>query len=261
MKLEDIKDHWEKSRKDFPVDGSVTPTSRDPYLGQLERANFLSSLSPELTCLELGCGDGYHTVHYAKEVKKLSGVDVAASLIDLADQRIHESHIENVDLSVVSVLDIAQQFEAQSFDCILSQRCLINLPDWEYQKNAISQAHQLLKTGGLFLLSEGFQENLDNLNAVRKLVSLPEIKVVDYNRNFLMEDFEEYILQYFDIVEKRGYGSYLFFSRIYHPLVVFPENPKHDSKLNEIAMKLSSLLPMQDLERYSYNLFYVLKKK
>ena len=44
MKLEEVRQHWENAGKDFPVDSRVTPTTRDPYLGELERKNIHSVL-------------------------------------------------------------------------------------------------------------------------------------------------------------------------------------------------------------------------
>jgi|SRR5712691_6902368 len=261
MKLEEIKQYWENSGKQFPCDSSVTPTSRDPYLGELERHDILSHLENEYVCLEIGCGDAFHTIHYAKKVKRISGLDVADSLINIANKRLQQERLYNLDFVVGSVLDIDATFKGKTFDCAISQRCLINLPTWEHQKSAITQVHRLLGKQGIFLLTEGFQDNLDNLNSVRKRFSLPEIKVVDYNRNFKLRDFEQFIEKYFEVVEKRYYGSYLFFSRVYHPLVVLPDNPQHDSKMNEVAMNVQKVLPIPDLEKYSYDMFYVLRKR
>ena len=261
MKLEDIKKHWEEAGKQFSTGGKVTPTSRDPYLGLLERENILNHLEKHHTALEIGCGDGSHTVHYAKRVKRLSGIDVAESLISIARRRAATESIQNVDFIVGSVLDIKKIYHAQQFNCVISQRCLINLPEWQHQQDAILQVHGLLQKGGLFLLTEGFQGELDNLNTIRQKFGLPEIKVVSYNRNLIRKDFEAFISQYFDIIETRHYGAYLFLTRVFHPLAVLPNEPKHDSKLNEIAMEISRTIQMPDLEKYSYNLFYVLKKK
>jgi len=261
MKIEEIKRHWERSGERFPSDSKITPTSRDPYLGKLERENILACLNEKYTCLEIGCGGALHTVHYAKRVKRLLAIDVADSLINVANKRLQQEGIDNVELYVGSVLDIDERFKGKQFDCVISQRCLINLPDWESQRNAISQVYNLLADEGIFLLTEGLQDNLDNLNSMRTRFSLPEIKVVDYNRNFVSGDLEIFVQQYFEVIEKRHYGPYLFFSRVYHPLVVFPDDPQHDAKMNEVAMNISRVLPMPDLEKYSYNMFYVLKKR
>ena len=261
MKLEEIKQHWEQSGKSFPYDSKITPTSRDPYLGQLERDNIIAHLNKKYKCLEIGCGDALHTAHYARKTQRVSAIDVAANLVDVARKRLQQEAIDNVDLDVGSVLDLEKKFPSQKFECVISQRCLINLPDWEYQKKAIKQVHQLLTDKGVFLLTEGFQDNLDNLNSVRKKFSLPEIKVVDYNLNFDLGPFEKFVQKYFEVVKKSHYGPYLFLSRVYHPLVVSPEDPKHDSKMNETAMDISKVISLPDLEKYSYNLFYVLRKR
>lgn len=261
MKLEESKRYWEQSGETFPCDDSVTPTTRDPYLGHLERQNVLDYLGEEYTCLEVGCGDASHTMHYARKVKKMMAVDVADSLINLARERLQRERVDNVDLHVGSVLDTAEMFTNSRSDCVISQRCLINLPDWTRQRDAITQIHHVLADDGVFLMTEGFQDNLDYLNSARTALSLPEIRVVDYNRNFVRDDFERFVSKLFDIIEMRHYGAYLFFSRIYHPLVVSPEEPRHDSKMNEVAMRISQVLAMPDLEKYSYNLFYVLRKR
>lgn len=211
--------------------------------------------------LEIGCGEGSHSVHYAKKVKRLSGIDIAESLIVLAKRRAVSESIQNVDFIVGSVLDMARIYPLQQFDCIISQRCLINLPDWPYQQDAILQSHRLLKNEGLLLLTEGFEEELENLNTLRRKSGLPQIEAVNYNKNLIRKDFEAFVNRYFDIIEVRDYGLYLFLSRIYHPLAVFPDEPKHDSRLNEVAMAVSRIIQISDLKRYSYNLFYVLRKK
>ena len=261
MKLEDIKRYWNQAGKEFPEGGEVTPTSRDPYLGKLERENILDYLNSKQIVLDIGCGDASHSVYYARKVKHLLGIDIAPSLIKRAKARTCSERIRNVDFFTGSVLDMEKIFKLQKLDCIISQRCLINLAEWSYQKDVILKVHGLLKDRGPFLLTEGFQDELNNLNRVRRTVGLSEIKAVSYNRNFVREDFELFVKGFFDVLEIRHYGVYLFLTRLFHPLTVLPEKPKHDSKLNEVAMQISEAVQIPDLEKYSYNLFYVLKKK
>lgn len=261
MKLDDIAGHWEKSGKSFSLQSKVTPTSRDPYLGKLEEDHVLELLHPNHTVLEIGCGDASHTINFSRKVRQIYALDVAKSLIALAKKRSAESGASNIEFETGSVLDLAKIFKGRRIDCVVSQRCLINLPTWKDQRKAILQIHKLLQPGGLFLLTEGFQDELDNLNQVRRKVGLPEIRVVDYNRNFTHGEFDSFIAEHFVVEEVRDYGFYLFASRVYHPLVVQPDPPKHDSKLNEVACRLSELVPAPDFMKYSYNLLYVLKKK
>ncbi len=261
MKLSDIKDFWEKSGEHFPLDTSVTPTSRDPYLGELERNYVLQYLEKDHTCLEVGCGDASHGVYYAEKSGKYCGVDLAQSLVRLAEKRKASLSLGNADFFVGSVLDIEKMFPEEKFDRVISQRCLINLPTWELQEEALRKIHGLLAPGGMLLLTEGFQENLENLNQAREQFGLPVIKVVDYNRNFVKREFESFVKDYFYVENVLSYGSYLFFSRLYHPMVVFPDAPKHDSVMNKVAMQLQKELNLEGMDDYSYNLFYVLRKK
>jgi ubiquinone/menaquinone biosynthesis C-methylase UbiE len=261
MKLNDIKEHWEQAGRDLNLFDDVSPTSRDPYLGLLERENILEFLKKDQTCLELGCGDALHTVHYAQKIKKIQAVDVAQSLIDYAKQRTVSLRIDNIEFTVGSILDLNEIALKATFDCVVSQRCLINLPKWEQQKAVIFQVSGILRDKGIFLVTEGFQGELDNLNHIRKKVGLSEIQVVPYNKNMIRNDFEMFVKQYFDILEIRHYGTYLFLSRVFHPLMVSPEQPKHVSKFNEMAMQICKHMRSPEFENFSYNLLYVLRKK
>jgi len=261
MTLDDLKQHWEKAGRQFPHEGRVTPTSRDPFLGELEEDNILRHLSPDDHALEIGCGDGSHTVAYARRVKHLSAIDVAESLVELASKKIAGAGLSNTRILAGSALALTDMFGTSEFDVVISQRCLINLPSWEGQQHAILQAHQMLRSGGLFLLTEGFQGEFDTLNKVRRTLGLDDIVTVAYNKNLDRETFESWTRQYFDLVETRHYGAYLFISRVLHPLAVKPDPPKHDAKINEAAMLIARNVTMPDLRRFSYNLFYALRKR
>ena len=261
MDLEQLRQHWQQVGETLSLSEKVTPTSRDPFLGRLEEDFILRYLRPDQNVLEVGCGDAAHTVGYARRVKSICGLDVADSLVKLARERAASAEVSNAEFLSASVLEVDRVAAHRPVDCVISQRCLINLPDWQHQQEAILKIHELLRPGGQFLMTEGFVEELDNLNRVRQAVGLTEIKVVSYNRNLLHHELDPFIKEYFTVEAVHDYGLYLFMSRVYHPLVVAPEQPKHDSRLNEVAGLLSSLVPAPDMKQFSYNLFYVLKKK
>lgn len=261
MDLREIKNYWEKASRGFPVKGDMIPTSRDSYLGQLEEESILKYLDKKKTVLEIGCGDGSHTVKYAKKVKRLSGIDIVKGLIDIAKKKAAANAINNADFIVGSALSIKKIYKGTRFNCIVSQRCLINLSSWRYQKNCILQIHSLLHKWGLYLLTEGFQDELDNLNIIRQGVGLSKIKVSPYNKNLLHKDFDPFISRYFDIIEIQHYGLYLFLSRVLHPFSIMPLEPKHGARINKAAMKVSRVIAAPNFEKYSYNLFYALRKK
>ncbi len=259
--LDKILRHWEEAGEQISLSDRVTHTTRDPFLGQLEKNYILQYLQANQNALEVGCGDALHTLDYAKRVTSLRALDFAESLIKLAKQRARSSGIRNIEFVVGSVLEAGRIFRNNEMDCVTSQRCLISLPSWQYQRDAIQQIHSLLKAGGLFLLTEGFQDELDNLNCLRQAVDLSTIEPVHYNYNLLHSEFDPFVSRYFTIEAVEDYGLYLFLSRVYHPLVLLPEQPKHDSRLNEVASLLSSLVTAPSLKEFSYNLFYALRKK
>lgn len=261
MELKEISRHWEAAGKSLSLNHSVTPTSRDPFLGELERDNILLHLNPEDSVLEVGCGDAAHSVYYANKTNSFTGVDVAESLLQLARTRVQNLGLRNTNFIQASVLDINTMVKGVFFKKIISQRCLINLPNWELQREAILKIHQLLADEGLFILTEGFQENLDHLNDARSKVGLERINVVQYNHNFSQPIFEKLINTLFTVEKTYDYGSYLFYSRLFHPLIVAPERPRHDSPINKVAMTMQRNFPSEEFKKYSYNLAYVLRKK
>ena len=260
MELEEIRKYWEQAGERLSMTDAVTPTSRDPYLGNLEQQNIAAFLVRDQDVLEIGCGDGQHTVRYAKQVKSVVGLDVAASLIRLAEKRTQKEQIENARFKCGSVLEL-RGLGNETFDCVVSQRCLINLPTWDYQRKAIEQVYSVLKPGGLFLMTEGFEDELQELNRARRAVGLVEVRVVDYNRNFRHAEFDGFVATLFDVEAVKDYGFYLFCSRVFHPLAVLPEQPRHDSRLNEVAGLLASGDFGVSMKQYSYNLMYVLRKR
>lgn len=261
MDLEQIYWYWEKAGENSSSSSTIMPTSRDPYLGELEESFIMSYLEKDCDVFEIGCGDALHTLKYARSVKSILGLDISKSLIHTAQERAVREGINNAHFLVGSIINLSDIIGNKKFDRIISQRCIINLPQWEYQKEVLLQMGSMLREGGLLIMTEGFQEELDNLNEIRKRIGLSSVVTVKYNKNLLHSEFDPFIVQYFQIKSIHDYGFYLVLSRIYHPLAVLPEDPKHDDKLNEISKRLSCLMPAPDFRRYSYNLCYVLQKK
>ena len=260
MNLEQVREYWQEAGKTLSLSAKITPTNRDPYLGRLEEEYILPHLEGDQTVLEFGCGDGAHTVEYARAVKSLSGLDVAENLVVLARRRAESVGVHNVDFVVGSILEAGEHFPPNSMDCVISQRCLINLPTWEDQRAAIQQIHNVLRPGGLLLLTEGFQEELENLSRLRESVGLTAIKMVDHNRNLAHHEFDRFTDRLFASEGVFDYGLYLLISRVYYPLEVYPDEPKHDSRQNEVAMQIAKALPTSRFADLSYNLMYVLRK-
>lgn len=262
MKQSEITKHWVEAGTNFPkIHKQITPTSRDPYLGILERNNIIAFLKSKDRVLEIGCGDSNHTIQYAKKVKEVHALDIADTLLKRAQKNVKKAKIQNIHFQLGSATEVANFFSGIKFDAAISQRCLINIANWESQKNVIKQIHQKLVPGGRFLLSEGFVEGFGPLNKLRKQLGLDLIRPVLYNNNFARKRFESFIKEYFEIIDIRDYGFYLLFSRTVTSVAFLPKKPEHDCKINEAIMKLSQMILSKDFSEFSYNFFYALKKK
>lgn len=182
--------------------------------------------------IEAGCGNGYSTRTFSKLVDHVLAFDFSEAMIERAIRE--NKDLDNVVFTTGDVQDT--KFDDNIADVVVSQRCLINLNTWEKQKSAINEIHRILKPGGLFVLVEGIE--IDGLNKVRKKMGLSQINVVSHNNNFNAEKLVKHIKREFYIVEIRTFGMYDFITRILHPLVVYPNEPKYDAKINEIAKRI-----------------------
>jgi ubiquinone/menaquinone biosynthesis C-methylase UbiE len=261
MKLDQIRRHWEDAGRQFTSSGVVTPTTRDPFLGELERRNVLEFLNGKGRAIEVGCGDAGHTVQYARRVAHLDGVDFSSTLLGHARRRLEATGCRNVALHHASVLDLDEALPAGVYSRAISQRCLINLPDWSTQKEALRQLHRRLRQGGLLLLTEGFAREWENVDRARTRLGLGPLRRASFNRNFDRREFETFIRRLFRVEETRHYGFYLFATRVLHPLAVRPAEPRHDAPLNRAAMEASDTVPPDSFDAFSYNRFYALRKR
>lgn len=263
-KIKEVERHWKAAgRKHYSVaKNTSTPTSRDPFLSYLERESIVKYLNPGQVVLELGCGDGLHTIEYSKYVKKIYAIDFIEDLVKKAKKNSCIRKRGNTSFYCSSVQNIDKLLNNKhKFDVVISQRCLINLASWKEQVCAIEKIASLLKKGGLFLLAEGFMQELANLNIARKELGLEKIRVVNYNLFFDRKKFEAEAKRFFDILGKNYFGMYMFLSRVVYPMSIFPHSPKHGSKFNQIAYYVSGKITSPELDRFGYDTFYALKRK
>lgn len=256
MEAKEIEQFWQST-------DSKDHTSRDPYLGALEQEYIMGRLEGRPNILEIGCGDGIHTVHYAGKATRYTAVDISEFLIHEA--RIYADKVwgHNIEFLVGNVLDLTELVGNRSYDVVISQRCLINLPTWELQKKALDQIRSCLRNKGLFLLSEGFSEPLVELNNERIQNQLDPIEIVPFNKFLEKETFEKAMSTNFKTLETRDYGLYLYLSRLIHPLIVHPREPEHGSSINKHFHTVHSIhkKPIEDnFTKYSYNQFYAFQK-
>lgn len=171
--------------------------------------------------LEVGCGNGYVTERIAKELDvKLTCIDFCEELIEIAKRR----KLKGANFSVGNALNL--EYADASFDFVFTERCLINIPSWERQQQALREIWRVLKVGGGFLMIEAFTDGLNNLNKARADVGLEPIKQPYWDLFFDKNEFKEFIkgkfvnassLDFEGEVSTNFLSSYYFGSRVIYP--------------------------------------------
>jgi len=204
----------------------------------LENEVLIQDLPRGKRILDVGCGNGFSTAEFAKYAKDIIAIDYSSAMIERA--KAEYGHVSNVRFEVRDILQL--DFPSNSFDVAISQRCLINLPDWETQQKALMTIANVVKPGGYFFLQEGSKNGREKLNQVRESFGLSRMPAVSFNVDFDEKQLWPFIRRHFEIVKLKYFGLYDLVSRIVHPLLVSPEEPKYESKINEIASRISAKL-------------------
>lgn len=259
-KNQEIKQYWDQkatTTKEYIPD----ITMKDICLRELEIESIINLLKSYglKDVIDIGCGNGYSTFRFNKYAQNILGVDYSEEMIKKCIENQEMIADKNISFQSADVLELSEIVD-KKFDVAITERCLINVPNFEDQKLAITQIHNVLNPKGKFLMLEGIQETFDYLNNARIKAGLDIIKLDWHNILFKTKEFETYISDMFRIVQVIDFGVYYYISRIFHPLFVAPEEPKFTSKINEVARQLS-ILGNPDFEKYSILKLYVLEKK
>jgi ubiquinone/menaquinone biosynthesis C-methylase UbiE len=243
--------------------GDPTKTGQDFLLRDLEIETTMRYLADGLALLDVGCGLGYALEQYlTRFALRAAGIDYSDLMIEGARTALQRSTglRGRADLRVASVLSLP--FEGASFDRITSHRCLMALLDWERQKEALVELHRVLVPGGILCLFEGTVQGLHRLNAARRRFGLPDISADTRPMATLKLDepsLLEAIAPLYDLVEIKRFGMYYFISRVIHPLLVAPDLPRFDARINRIAFEIARQIP--DYDGLGHLVGFILRKR
>jgi ubiquinone/menaquinone biosynthesis C-methylase UbiE len=213
---------------------SALSTMEDPIIREKEveiinnflRLPAIQQNSKEV--LEIGSGNGYtiSLLHKSFPDYQFTGMDFSDDLLQIAKER-------NLDRVVFEQGDARNlRFDNESFDIIYTERCIINLLNWEEQQQALKEMHRVLRKGGYMLFIEAFTDGYQNLNKARNELGLDSIPMPHHNLFFEKEKFEPFVSELFEIVDPVSLGaasenevhrnflsSHFFTARVLHPLL------------------------------------------
>ena len=240
-KEDEILNFWESMADTHGM--SYSATIPDKYLKDIELQSIKNYLHDGMRVLDVGCGNGYSCFvlkkHFDIEIK---GIDYSEKMITLAKSAQKEQ--SGLFFSVDNVVNLSE--ESHYYDAVISERCIINLPKWEKQKQAIKELWRVLKPDGLLILSEAFVEPLERLNKLRNSIGLESIKQKWHNRYMLESELFSCIDKLFSTESIQNYAStYYFLTRLVSPKMgeIEHRETSYFDPINEIA---SSLPPIGD---------------
>ena len=245
-----ILSHYRKQAAEHQLEASSTmldETTRELEVGAvLQCLTHAVGGSPSATLLEVGCGNGYLLAVIRERFPhlRLTGVDYSPDMLELAEGRkIPDAHVAREDVRSLTL-------PPDSFDVIVSERCLINLLDASAQVTALYELHRVLRPGGHLVLIEGFTDGLANLNRARGQLGLPDNQVPYHNLWFEKERFLEAVQGRFELVgDTNGaagvppsnfLSTHYFISRVFYPAVT-----RAEIQYNTDFVKFFRFLPVQ----------------
>lgn len=186
-------DHWSSTMQD-----EVVRTKEIEFIESNLRSfsNWINSQcgNDAINVLDLGCGNGYTTELMTQKFQraKFWGGDFCDNLLVIAKQR----GLPNCQFCECDARKL--QFEDGFFDFVYTERCLINIRDWEEQKVALAEVARIVKPGGVYAMIECFMDGHQNYNKARTELGLSEIPLPSVNLFFDKEATMSELRKYFE---------------------------------------------------------------
>jgi SAM-dependent methyltransferase len=248
MKTNDpIKQYW---------DNENTESMYDKNLLELEIDAVLEHLEPIDKIIDIGCGEGEGTVRYYEKVKEIVALDFSATRLKKL-----KSRNSNISTIKTDMRNICSEKLGTDYDKVITQRSLINLENFDEQKNAIKNIHSLLKNNGKYIMLEGFIDGVENINKIRTDFNLPSINIKWHNCFFQRDKLLEFINGYFELEYKRDFSIYFFMTRVFNAILKYPEIPRWDDTINNLAARIDKKYKSSFINNLSRLELWILKKK
>lgn len=258
-KKDSILELWESKAKS--EGGAPTATHPDVNLRKIEIEMVSRCLKPGAIVLDAGCGNGYGMKSYLrKKPSKIIGIDFSPAMIRTARRLLgNELKAGRVAFHVGDVTDL--RLDSSSIDIVTATRCLINLGTKRLQQQAIREVVRVLKPGGTFLMIESSVQGLHAINELRVRFGLKALTTPWHNLKFDEEELLPFLERFFNIVDFTRFGTYFFLTRLVHPMMVAPAEPRYSARINTVARDLQLGLNKDPFDKLGSPFFVKLEKK
>ena len=224
--------------------------SGDTNLKKIEISALIEHTPIAGSFLDAGCGNGITMIEMAKAKKDISltGFDYSSEMVRHAIQlikseglcsRIKVSHGNLQELDKLPCLEAIDKF-----DCIYTERSLINLDSYAAQHKVILTLWERVADGGALVLCESFHEGLEEINSYRESVSLSPISPPWHNQYLRLSKLAS--VQEFGLPRPRVIefsGAYYFASRVINASIASKEGaePNYSSPINLVTLPMKAL--------------------
>lgn len=243
-------------------------TSRDTQVRELEVAALRSALTSPGRVLDVGCGNGFTLLSLGETLEgfDLEGVDFVEKLVQGAIQ-LREDRRDRLksapEFICADAIEHLRTRNPDSVDYVITARFLQNMPSAEVQRELIAHVYRILSPGGRFLMCEGSQDGFEALNDVRQAVGLDRIPATSADNVSAIRFDDAGIETYaaglgFSLHSKLGFSPFFIMARVLHPLLVQPQRPRFDARINELAKEIQTHLPRD--AGFGSNTLWVLEK-
>ncbi len=135
-------------------------------LSALDTYHFVKSILPQLPqkILEVGCGNGYLTLEFARDGHDVTGLDLSADIIEVAE-RSKAAHPDPPGFGSLRYLctDVnTYQAADASFDAVIFNRALHHMNDLQ---QTMAKVKRLLKQGGRIICQDYAYDRFDERTA------------------------------------------------------------------------------------------------
>ncbi len=234
---ERIRGFWDERAQKFGAHQRAT--LGETYLRHVEIRSMLAELRKRRPsrALDVGCGNGYSTKHYAAALPntQFMGLDFSREMLRFAE----EARPGNATFAFADVTDAATLPDGP-FGVIYTQRCLQNLPDYDTQRGAIDHLLARLAPGGTLILNECSKDGVAQLNGLRQRLGLKPIEGIEPWHNCFMRD--DWLARDYNAQVRYISSTYMFAAKIIH------------KRLAKVAKYLPSV------GRFGYDRFYLIQR-
>ncbi len=143
-------------------------------LGRLDAAyeRLVSHIQAGQAVLDIGCGTGALTLKAALRGAQVTGIDVNAQMLAIAQQRVDANDLaQRVQLREMGVAELGAE-AASSWDAVTSGLCFSELTEDEL-RHTLREVRRILKPGGLLLVADEVRPDTFAKRLLQALVRVP----------------------------------------------------------------------------------------